>query len=51
MAPDAKVWMYLVHLKYWTLDLMPLTVYPKVLFHPMFSIKGNDGKDVLVMAV
>ena len=31
--------MYLVYLKYWTLNLMPLTVYPKVLLHPNFSIK------------
>ena len=33
--------MYLVYLKYWTLNLIPLGVYPKVLFHPMFSIKGE----------
>ena len=32
--------MYLVYLKYWTLKLMPLMVYPKVLFRPTFSIKG-----------
>ena len=38
--PDAKVWMYSVYLKYWTLHLMPLIVYPKVLFRPNFSIKG-----------
>ena len=35
--------MYLVYLKYWTLSLMPLMVYPKVLFHPNFSIKGLQG--------
>ena len=29
----------LVYLKYWTLNLMPLMVQPKVLFHPMYSIK------------
>ena len=39
-SPDAEVWMYLVYLKNWTLNLMPLIVYPKVLFHPNFSIKG-----------
>ena len=32
--------MYLVYLKYWTLNLMPLMVYRKVLFHPHFSIKA-----------
>ena len=32
--------MYLVYLKYWTPSLMLLMVYPKVLFHPMFSING-----------
>ena len=36
---DARDRLYLVHLKYWTLNLMPLMVYPKVLFHPNFSIK------------
>ena len=29
----------LVYLKYWTLNLRLLMVYPKVLFHPMSSIK------------
>ena len=29
----------LVYLKYWTLNFMPLMVYPKILFHPIFSIK------------
>ena len=38
-TPDAKVWMYLVYLKYWTLNLMPMIVYPKVL-HLNFSIKA-----------
>ena len=33
----------MVYLKYWTLNLMPLMVYPKVLFHPMFGIKGLTG--------
>ena len=37
--PDAKVQMYLVYLKYSTLALMPLMVYPKVLFPSNFSIK------------
>ena len=38
--PDAKLQMYVVYLKYWTLELIPLMVYPKVLFHPNFSIKA-----------
>ena len=48
--PDAKDRMYLVYLKYWTLNLMPLIVYPKVLFNPMYSIKapahlrGREGR-------
>ena len=29
--PDAEDWMYLVYFKHWTLNLMPLMVYPKVL--------------------
>ena len=33
--------MYLVYLKYWTLNLMPLMVCPKVLFHLNFSIKAS----------
>ena len=37
-APDAKVRMHLVFLKYRTLNLMPLMVYPKVLFHSNSSI-------------
>ena len=32
--------MYLVYLKYWTLNLMHLMVYPKVRFIPNYSIKG-----------
>ena len=35
--------MYLVYLKYWTLNLMPLMVYAKVVFHPNFSIKVQQG--------
>ena len=31
--------MYLVYSKYWTLNLMPLMVYPKVSFHPNLSIR------------
>ena len=38
--PDAKVWMYLVYLKYWTLNLMPLMVCPKV-FRPNYSNKAE----------
>ena len=41
----AKIRVYLVYLKNWTLNLMPLMVHPKVHFggnihslHPMFSI-------------
>ena len=37
---DAKVQMHLVYLKYWSLSLMSLMVYPKVLLHPNLSIKG-----------
>ena len=33
---------YMVYLKYWTLNLMPLTVYPEVLFHPSFSIRPSQ---------
>ena len=39
-SPDAKVCNYLVYLKYWTLTLMPLMVYPKVPFRPKFSIQA-----------
>ena len=38
---DAKVRMNLVYLKYWTLNLVPLMVYPQVIFHPNFSIKAH----------
>ena len=38
-CPDDKVRRYLVYLKYWTLHLDPLTVYPKVLFPQNFIIK------------
>ena len=38
-APVAKVRMYLVNLKYWTLNLMPPMVYPEVLFPLNSSIK------------
>ena len=41
VAPDAEVRMYLVYLKYWTLNLTPLMVYTKVLFHLNISIKGG----------
>ena len=41
-TPHVKVRMYLVYLKYWTLKLMPLMVYPKALFHPNFSIKVSN---------
>ena len=39
LYPNAKVWRYLVYLKYWTLSLRPLMIYPKVLTPPNFSIK------------
>ena len=42
--------MYLVYLKYWTLNYMPLMVYPKVLFHPNFSIKGQAAKGLCFAA-
>ena len=32
--------MEMVYLTYWTLSLMPLMVYTKVLCHPNFSIKA-----------
>ena len=35
---DCKVQRYLVYLQYWTLNLRPLMVYPKVLFPPTFII-------------
>ena len=35
-----KVWRYLVYLKYWTLNLRPLMVYPKVLLPLNVIIKG-----------
>ena len=37
--PDDTVRRKLVSLKYWILNLMPLMVYPKVLFPPNFVIK------------
>ena len=40
--PDAKIWMYLVYTKYWTLNCMFLMVYPKVLLPPNFSIKAHS---------
>ena len=43
LSPDAKVRMYLVYLKYWTLNLKPLVVYPEVLFHPNSGIKELEG--------
>ena len=43
-GPDAKFWMFLVYLKYYTLHVRPLLVYPKVLFCPKFSIKGLGGR-------
>ena len=36
---DDRVWRYLVYLKYWTLHLKPLIVYPKVPFHPNSIIR------------
>ena len=41
LSPHAELWMDLVYLKYWTLNLMPLVVYPKNLFPPNFSIKES----------
>ena len=39
-VPDDNVRRYLVYLKYWTLNLMPLMVYPKVLSPPNSIILG-----------
>ena len=50
LVPDAKVWMYLVYLKYWTLFLRPLMVYPKVLFHPHFSITVARSNSLSLLA-
>ena len=38
--PDDEVGRYLVYLKYWTLNLMPVMVYPKVLLPPNFISLG-----------
>ena len=46
-GPDANVRMYLVYLKYWTVNLLPQMVYPEVLFHPNFSIKGDRHLNAL----
>ena len=43
VSPNAKDGMYLVYLKYWTLNLMRPMVYPKVLFYLKFSINGCEG--------
>ena len=51
LTPDAKVRMYLVYPKYWSLKLMPLMVYPRVLLHPTFSIKATDRLEGLVLAI
>ena len=37
----------MVYLKYWTLNLIPLMVYPYVLFHPNLSIKGREPHTLL----
>ena len=39
LAPDDEFRRFLVYLKYWTLDLRALMVYPKVQFPPGFIIK------------
>ena len=44
---NAKVRMYLVYLQFWTLNLRPLMVYPKVLFPPKFGIK--DGLRLMLV--
>ena len=36
-SPDAKIRMYMVYLKYYTLNLRPPMVYPKVLVRLNFS--------------
>ena len=35
LTPHARVRRHLIYLKYWTLNLRPLMVYPQVLFPPM----------------
>ena len=37
--PDDNIQRYLVYFKYWTLNLTPLMVYPRVLFPPSFINK------------
>ena len=41
--PDDKIRRYLVYLKYWTLNLRSIIVYPKVLFHPNFIITDEKA--------
>ena len=41
ICPDDKVRRYFVYLKYWTLNLRHLMVYPKVLFPPSFIIEAH----------
>ena len=47
--------MYLVYLKYWSLNHVPIMVYHEVLFHPNFSIKTpvmtpwQDSQEPLVL--
>ena len=40
-VPRCEIRRYLVYLKYWTLNLRPLMVYPKVLSPPNFIIKAS----------
>ena len=41
MAQMLMVGHILVYLKYWTLNLVPPLIYPKVVFHTMFNIKAG----------
>ena len=40
-SPDDKLQRYLGYLRYWTLNLRPLIIYPYILFPPNFIIKGK----------
>ena len=41
ISPDDKVRRHLVYLKYWTLNINPLLVYPEVRFPPNFIINPD----------
>ena len=45
LLPDVKARRYLVYLKFWTINFMPVMVYSKVLLHPNFIILGIAGRN------